>query len=269
MGVDWNLRRASAAASRLQSPYTVLMLDSRRIPILGSASCASSSSSPARSSLPRSSAAPPARRRRTSACSRSRTGKGMVMLDLKGSVLGRLVDRDAPGNRPHTVGPLFGPRRRAQAHDTERLGPKTILYRGQGLRFRMVGGGYRIVVRGAGISVSAVGRGRRRARRGAAASRRGCGVYSLEDGVDCDVERALCTALPDEPERFTLGRAAGDGPVEAPRSEPAAAHDPRRRGRDLDCDLRRRISPERRIRRANRVDRAERAASSSRASRRR
>ena len=38
----------------------------------------------------------------------------------------------------------------------ERLGPRTVLYRGQGLRFRMLGGGYRVVVRGSGISVSAL-----------------------------------------------------------------------------------------------------------------
>ena len=41
----------------------------------------------------------------------------------------------------------------------ERLGPRTVLYRGQGLRFRMLGGGYRVVARGSGITVSAVGRG--------------------------------------------------------------------------------------------------------------
>ena len=61
------------------------------------------------------------------------------------------------------------------------------------------------MARGTGISVSAVGRG--------VASLDGerrfagddAGVYSLEEGVDCAVEPLLCTALPDEPERFVLG----------------------------------------------------------------
>ena len=86
----------------------------------------------------------------------------------------------------------------------ERVGPRTVVYRGQGLRFRMVGGGYRIVVRGTGIAVSAVGRGvvsLDGERRGDETT----GIYSLT-GADCWVEPTLCVPLPDEPERFVLGQ---------------------------------------------------------------
>ena len=137
-------------------------------------------------------------------------GRGMVMLDLKGSVLGRLstgtlrVTDHTPRDR---YSALVVGRKLTQ----ERLGPKTVLYRGQGLRFRMVGGGYRIVVRGSGISVSAVGRGVVSLDGEPRLSGEDVGVYSLEDGVDCDVERTLCTPLPDEPQRFTLGSPSGDG----------------------------------------------------------
>jgi hypothetical protein len=130
-------------------------------------------------------------------------GKGAVILELRGSVLGRLslgtlrVTDNTPRDR---YAALVSGRKLTQ----ERVGPRTIVYKGQGLRFRMVGGGYRIVVRGTGISLSAVGRGvvsldgeRRFAGEDA-------GVYSLEDGVDCGVEPLLCVALPDEPERFVL-----------------------------------------------------------------
>ena len=67
-------------------------------------------------------------------------GKGVVMLDLRGNVLGRLangtlrVTDQTPNDRyaAYVVG-----RKLTQT----RLGPRTVLYRGQGLRFRMLGGG--------------------------------------------------------------------------------------------------------------------------------
>ena len=126
-------------------------------------------------------------------------GKGVVMLDLRGNVLGRLtsgtlrVTDNTPGDRyaAYVVG-----RKLTQL----RTGPRTVLYRGQGLRFRMLGGGYRVVVRGIGIDVEAVGRG--------VVTLDGdgedVGVYSL-DGADCGVEPHLCAPLPTEPERFVLG----------------------------------------------------------------
>ncbi len=137
-------------------------------------------------------------------------GKGMVMLDLRGSVLGRLTTGTLKVT-DHTPWDRYSALVVGRKVTQERLGAKTVLYRGQGLRFRMVGGGYRIVVRGVGISVSAVGRGVVALDGEPRLPGEDVGVYSLEEGVDCDVERALCTPLPDEPERFTLGSQTGDG----------------------------------------------------------
>jgi hypothetical protein len=142
-------------------------------------------------------------------------GKGVVMIELRGSLLGRLgagslrVTDQTPNDR---YAPLVAGRKLT----LERLGPRTVIYRGVGLRFRMLGGGYRVVARGSGISVSAVGRGTVTLDAEPRFSGDDAGVYSL-DGVDCSLEPALCTALPTEPERFTLE------PPEAERPQPKAA----------------------------------------------
>jgi hypothetical protein len=135
-------------------------------------------------------------------------GKGVVTLDIRGSVLGRLTNGTlrvvdlTPRDR---FLPLVVGRRLVQ----ERLGPRTMLYRGQGLRFRMVGGGYKIQVRGSGIAVSAVGRGLVTLDGEPRVAGEETGVYSLDD-VDCSVEPELCTPLPDEPERFVIGPPPAD-----------------------------------------------------------
>jgi len=129
-------------------------------------------------------------------------GKGVVVLEIRGSVLGRL----AAGTLRVTD---LSPRDRFTELVTgrkvteERIGPRTVVYRGLGLRFRMVGGGYRIVARGSGISLSAVGRGAVTLDGERKLATDDVGVYSL-DGADCGLEPELCTPLPDEPERFLL-----------------------------------------------------------------
>ncbi|HSI97176.1 MAG TPA: hypothetical protein VK926_02350 [Gaiellaceae bacterium] len=129
-------------------------------------------------------------------------GKGSVVLEIRGSVLGRLatgtlrVTDLTPRDR---FVPLVAGRKITQ----ERVSPQTVVYRGQGLRFRMLGGGYRIVARGSGVSISAVGRGAVTLHGDRKAPGDDAGVYSL-DGADCGVEPELCTPLPDEPERFPL-----------------------------------------------------------------
>ena len=130
-------------------------------------------------------------------------GKGVVVLELRGSMLGLL------GNGGLTVIDLT-PRDRYTATVVGRkmktvyLGLRTTRYRGQGLRFRMLGGGYRIVVRGSGMALSAVGRGWVTLDGDRLTPLDDAGVYSL-DGVDCSLEPASCTPLPDETERYTLG----------------------------------------------------------------
>jgi hypothetical protein len=129
-------------------------------------------------------------------------GRGSVMIDLKGSVVGRItagslrVTDHTPSDRYTAV--VVG-RKLTQ----ERVGPRTVLYRGVGLRFRMLGGGYRIVLRGGGITVSAVGRGTVVLDAEQRFVGDDVGVYSL-DGTDCSIDPLACTPLPIEPERFEL-----------------------------------------------------------------
>jgi len=136
-------------------------------------------------------------------------GRGAVALDLRGSLLGRLasgmlrVTDQTPSDR---FGALVVGRKVTQ----ERLGPRTVVYRGSGLRFRMLGGGTRVVVRGTGIDLSAVGRGAVVLDGEPRFVGDDVGVYSL-DGVDCSVEPVTCVPIPSDPVRFLFG-AAESGP---------------------------------------------------------
>ena len=92
------------------------------------------------------------------------------------------------------------------------MGESGIRYAGVGLRFRLVGGKYRIVIDGRGIDLSVVARGTGTITAGAALDP---GVYSL-DGADCRADRASCTQLPLIAKRFLLG-----GPPEKNAARPA------------------------------------------------
>jgi len=129
-------------------------------------------------------------------------GKGVVMVDFRGSALGKLatgslrVTDQTPNDRFTAL--VVGKR-----ITQERLGPRTVIYRGAGLRFRMLGGGYRMVARGSGIALSAVGHGVVMLDGDSRFTGDDVGVYS-RDGVDCSVEPESCTPLPTEAERFAL-----------------------------------------------------------------
>ena len=131
-------------------------------------------------------------------------GRGEVRMDVRGSVLGRLgngtlrVTDLTPRDRFGEV--VFG----RDLEDEEPIGPNTVLYRGQGIRFRMLGGAYRIVVRGRGIDIAAVGRGVVMLDGEPRLLDAATGLYSVT-GADCGIEPLLCTPLPDEPVRLTIG----------------------------------------------------------------
>jgi hypothetical protein len=130
-------------------------------------------------------------------------GKGLVMLDMRGSILGRLGNgsvtvTDQTPRDPYTA-TVAGKKLKLL-----RLGPRTIRYRGQALRFRMVGGGWRVVVHGSGIALSAVGRGAVTLQAYRLSPLDDAGVYSL-DGTDCSTDATSCTPLPDDLEKFALG----------------------------------------------------------------
>ena len=97
-------------------------------------------------------------------------------------------------------------RRRSQL----RVGPRTVVYRGQGLRFSILGGSYRFVVRGTGIALSSVGWGWVTLEGQPKFLGDDTGVYSV-DGVDCSSEPQSCTALPETPLRVKLGALVPDG----------------------------------------------------------
>lgn len=140
-------------------------------------------------------------------------GKGVVMLDLRGNVLGRLTSGSLRVT-DHTPGDRYAAYVVGRKLTQTRVGVRTVLYRGQGLRFRMLGGGYRVVIRGSGIDVEAVGRGVVMLDGEPVSEGDDTGVYSL-DGADCGVEPQLCAPLPADPERFILGPATDE---RSPRS---------------------------------------------------
>lgn len=131
-------------------------------------------------------------------------GRGSIVLEVRGSVLGRLANGtitvvDRTPSDPY-VGSVTGRRIVVQ----RRLGPYKFMVRGQGLRFRMVGGGYRIAIRGGGIALSVVGRGNVTLDGDPRWLLDDLGVYSQEEGIDCSVEPASCTPIGDEPLRLKL-----------------------------------------------------------------
>ena len=137
------------------------------------------------------------------------SGKGVFTLEIRGSMLGTLtlgslVVVDRTPNDPY--GAIVTGRRLAVQR---RLGPAKVMYRGQGLRFRMVGGSYRVVIRGAGLFLSVVAKGTVSLDGEAPLLGGDMGVYSL-DGVDCSADPTSCTPVPDDPVRLKL-QGAPDG----------------------------------------------------------
>jgi hypothetical protein len=130
-------------------------------------------------------------------------GKGVVVVQLKGSLLGRL-DHGSVTVTDLTPNDRFAPIVTGRKLRQTRVARATVVYKGDQLRFRVVGGAFRIGIRGKGIDVSAVGRGFVSLAGDRAASGDDAGTYSI-DGVDCGVEPTSCTPLPDELTRFPIG----------------------------------------------------------------
>ena len=166
-------------------------------------------------------------------------GRGKVTIQARGGVIGRL-DRGTvtiydltPEDTNDPV--VFGDDQPVVL--SARPAPSTA---GAGMRFRVIGGRYRIVIQGRGIDLSVVGKGF-----GSIKGDPGqLGVYSL-DGADCRKDRAACKLLPEVEKRFLLEAPATERAGEA-RFAPRTTDDRRRpddlgrRGRGFDRLVRRR-----------------------------
>jgi hypothetical protein len=125
-------------------------------------------------------------------------GQGRIVIDARGGVIGRF-DRGSVTILDRTPDDAFEAKVWGATREIE-LGLDRERYFGPGVRFRLIGGSFRIVIHGAGIDLSAVGTGFVTLE----GSGRFPGVYSL-DGEDCGAPRSKCKDLPDPAQRFRLG----------------------------------------------------------------
>jgi hypothetical protein len=126
-------------------------------------------------------------------------GRGKVNVQARGGLIGRL-DRGTVTIYDLTPADANQPVVSGSDQPLAVVGQSGLRYRGQGIRFRIIGGGFRVVVQGRGIDLSVVGRGN--------GSIEGegfdTGLYSL-DGADCRKNPDSCEPLPEILVRFKLG----------------------------------------------------------------
>jgi hypothetical protein len=122
-------------------------------------------------------------------------GRGLVVLKLKGTVIGRVAKNGRVQVRDFR--PLDGndPQLTCRPH-VRRIGAGTWLCKGRNIGFRVEDGRFNVNVRGTGISISAVGRGQ--------VTVDGAGDTGVSDGV-MSVDSAPYGSLPDEPTTLFLG----------------------------------------------------------------
>ncbi len=125
-------------------------------------------------------------------------GQGRIVIDVRGGVIGRF-DRGFITILDRTPEDAFEPKVWGAAREVV-VGLEAERHYGPGVRFRLIGGSFRIVINGAGIDLSAVGTGVVSLE----GSGRFPGAYSL-DGEDCSAPRAKCKELPNPMQRFRLG----------------------------------------------------------------
>ena len=126
-------------------------------------------------------------------------GRGKVTLDVRGGVIGRL-DRGQITVYDKTLSDAHYPVVNGSDVPEVYLADGGVRYRGAGLRFRLIGGGYRILIQGRGLDLSVVGKGSGFIEGDTLEP----GWYSL-DGADCSKSRLDCELLPEPGIRFRLG----------------------------------------------------------------
>jgi hypothetical protein len=84
--------------------------------------------------------------------------RGIITVRARGGIIGRFDSGRLVIEDP-VEGDSNGPPRVYGAERIRELGPTTTLYIGEDIRFRLIGGAYRVTVNAVGADVSAVGRG--------------------------------------------------------------------------------------------------------------
>lgn len=122
--------------------------------------------------------------------------RGVVLIRARGGVIGQ-VDR---GQVTITdLNPADDAEPIVSGDDSSRILGAATVYSGRDVRFRIVGGAFRILVRGAGIDLSAVGTGLVLLQ----GDVRSPGVFSFTE--DCGAAPEDCDELPLRPTRYRLG----------------------------------------------------------------
>jgi hypothetical protein len=132
-------------------------------------------------------------------------GRGKVTVRARGGLIGRL-ERGTVTIYDLTPRDASAPVVSGDDRPVLPVGANGMRYRGTGIRFRVLGGGFRVVIEGRGINLSAVGRGDGYLEGEAVDP----GLYSLE-GADCRKSPESCLPLPELGVRFKLG-----GPAREP-----------------------------------------------------
>jgi hypothetical protein len=131
-------------------------------------------------------------------------GRGKVTIQARGGLIGR-VDRGSVTIFDLTPEDTYLPVVFGDDQPVALVGDTGLKYTGNSVRFRFIGGRYRIVIQGRGIDLSVVGKGF-----GSIKGDPGqLGVYSL-DGADCRKDRAACKLLPEVEKRFVLEAAPAE-----------------------------------------------------------
>jgi hypothetical protein len=126
-------------------------------------------------------------------------GRGKITLQARGGVFGRL-DRGTLTVYDTTPADANFPVVTGADQPEVFTADNGVRYRGAGIRFRVIGGGFKLVIQGRGIDLSVVGKGSGFIEGELLEP----GVYSL-DGADCRKNRASCEELPFPGIRFKLG----------------------------------------------------------------
>jgi len=128
-------------------------------------------------------------------------GRGLVWIEAKGALIGRL-DKGQISVADMTPLDLNDPM--VYGCDEEWFRGLATVCRGEDIRYRVIGGRWRVSIRGAGIDLSAVARGRVLLDGDGIRT----GVYST-GGVDCRTAADDCEPLPDDETSFILGTPPG------------------------------------------------------------